>query len=82
MRILVDFRKPFVALEEALSLEGCEIVRYSEFEKSGIQNIDACLVDFCDSARCIRRLWRLKRDVGRIGAVMVGIDRDAPWLRG
>ncbi len=82
MRVLVDFRKPFVALEEALLLEGCEIVRYSEFEKSEIQNIDACLVDFCDSARCIRRLWRLKRGAERVGAVVVGIDRDAPWHKG
>lgn len=80
--MLVDFSKPFVALEQALLAEGCEIARYFEVEKSALQNVDACLVDFCDSARCLRRLWRLKRDAERAGAVVVAIDRDAPWHKG
>ncbi|QPK62110.1 glycosyltransferase family 1 protein [Methylomonas sp. LL1] len=82
MRIFIDFRKPFVALEQALFVEGCEIVRDYNWEQFGLEGFDACLVDFCDSARHIKRLWQMNRYSRKSGTILIGIDRDAPWHKG
>lgn len=82
MRVLIDFRKPFVALEHALSVEDCNIVRDYDWETFGLQGFDACLVDFCDGARHIKRLWKMNRYSRKSRTILVGLDRDAPWHKG
>jgi len=83
MRILVNFRKPFVALEEALAEQGCELVRNCWAPEEAIAlKADACLVDFCDGARHLWQLWRLSRALHNSSVTLIGIDRDAPWYKG
>ena len=83
MRLIVNFRKPFVALEEALQDAGCTIWRdVWRADDAHQHRIDACLLDFCDAARHLRHSWRLARSFRPLGIALVGIDRDAPWHKG
>ena len=83
MKLIVNFRKPFAPLEEALQGAGCtlarEVWRAEEAHRLGAE---ACLLDFCDAARRLRDVWRLSRSFRRLGISLVGIDRDAPWHKG
>lgn len=82
MRLLVDFRKPFVELEQALLLEDCTLVRMEHAALPFVGDFDACLVDFCDSARHLWRLHRIQRACRKKAIPLIGIDRDAPWHKG
>jgi len=83
MRLIVNFRKPFVPLEEALLGAGCSLLRnVSRADDASLGGSEACLVDFCDAARHLRELWRLTRAFRPLGVALVGIDRDAPWYKG
>ena len=83
MRLIVNFRKSFAPMEEALQDAGCtlarEVWRADEARRLGAE---ACLLDFCDAARCLRQVWRLSRSFRPLGIALVGIDRDAPWHKG
>jgi len=83
MRLIVNFRKPFAPLEEALQDAGCtlarDVWRADEARRLGAE---ACLLDFCDAARCLRQAWRLARSFRPLGVALAGVDRDAPWHKG
>lgn len=83
MRWIVNVRKPFVPLEEALEQAGCtllhEVRRADDPRALGAQ---ACLLDFCDAARDLRRSWQLAHALRRLGIAVVALDRDAPWHKG
>lgn len=83
MRLIVNFRKPFAPLEEALQDAGCtlarDVWRADEARRLGAE---ACLLDFCDAARHLRQAWRLARSFRPLGVALVGVDRDAPWHKG
>lgn len=83
MRLIVNLRKPFVPLEDALEQCGCTLLRgvwsRDALQQAGAQ---ACIVDFCDSARALRATWQLARNLRRLGVPLVALDRDAPWYKG
>ncbi|MEO5362613.1 MAG: glycosyltransferase [Magnetococcus sp. DMHC-8] len=82
MRLLIAFRKPFVALEDALAAAGCVLTRWIPgAHPLPAPEVDGVLVDFCEAARHLTAMWRLRRRLGRRVPV-VGIDRDAPWYKG
>jgi spore maturation protein CgeB len=83
MRLLIGFRKPFAALEEALAEAGCEFLRWvpGEPPPAALQ-ADAALVDVCDLARNLVSGWRLRRILRRFSTPVIGLDRDAPWHKG
>lgn len=83
MRLIVNFRKPFAPLEEALQDAGCTLARevWRADEASRLR-AEACLLDFCDAARSLGRAWRLARSFRPLGVALVGVDRDAPWHKG
>lgn len=84
MRIALNFRKPFTALEEALISEGCTLLRdvWPTSNEALDSNIDAWIVDFCDSARHLWKTLGLSGALKRAGLPMIGIARDAPWHKG
>lgn len=83
MRLIVNFRKSYAPLEEALQDAGCtlarDVWRADEARRLGAE---ACLLDFCDAARHLRQAWRLARSFRPLGVALVGVDRDAPWHKG
>ena len=83
MRLIVNFPKPFAALEEALEVESCSLAR-NIWNPGDARSVgaEACLLDFCSSARRLRDLWRLARVLRPLGVPLVAIDRDAPWYKG
>lgn len=83
MRLIVNFRKPFVALEEALQEAGCILQRdvWRADDARGLRP-EACLLDFCDAARRLYASWQLSRALRPLGIALVGLDRDAPWYKG
>jgi len=83
MRLIVNFPKPFAALEEALEGESCSLVRDTWNPAAArLSGAEACLLDFCSSARRLGPLWRLARSLRPLGVPLVAIDRDAPWYKG
>ncbi len=83
MHLIVRFRKPFVALEEALQEAGCALLREMTHADEALWRAStACLVDFCDAARQLGRSWRLSRLLRARAIALVAIDRDAPWHKG
>jgi len=83
MRLIVNFRKPMVALEEALQEAGCILQRdvWRADDARGL-GPEACLLDFCDAARHLFASWQLSRTLRPLGIALVGLDRDAPWYKG
>lgn len=83
MNLIVNFRKPFSPLEEALQDAGCTLARdVWRAEEARRLGAEACLLDFCDAARRLCELWRLSRSFRPLGIALAGIDRDAPWHKG
>ena len=83
MRLIVNLRKPFVPLEEALEQAGCALLRNVwRADEIGAGRPHACLVDFCDAARSLRQSWQLARTLRPLGIVLAALDRDAPWYKG
>ena len=82
MRLLIAFYKPFAALENALTAEGCHLLRWIPGSRPlPAPNVDGVLVDFCAAARNLVATWGLRRLVGD-GVPIIGINRDAPWHKG
>lgn len=83
MRLIVNFPKPFAALEDALAGTGCELLRRVwEPELAAKSAAEGCLLDFCDAARHLKMLWRLSRALRPAAIPLIAIDRDAPWYKG
>lgn len=76
MRLVMPFRRPFEALEEALQEAGCDIERNWKG-----QPVDAVLVDFCDAIRHPIQTWMMRHTMQK-SAPLVAIARDAPWHKG
>ena len=83
MRLIMNMRKPFIPLEEALEQAGCTLLRNVwAADEIRAARPHACLVDFCDAARSLRQSWQLARTLRPLGVVLGALDRDAPWYKG
>ena len=83
MRLLIGFRKPIAALEEALAEAGCDFLRWVPGDPPpAAPQADAALLDLCDLARHLVAGWRLRRTLVRSGTPVYGLNRDAPWHKG
>lgn len=83
MRAILNFRRGFPALAEALTALGVTVVEndWTPDTAPG-DDIAACLVDFYEAVRAPWRSFGLHRRIRRLGAPLVALDRDAPWHKG
>ncbi|MEO5345403.1 MAG: glycosyltransferase [Magnetococcus sp. YQC-9] len=84
MKILMGFRRPFVALEEALVEQGAVLVPWQPGAPlpRDMEEMDAAVLDFTEAARHLIRCFGLSRRLRALGKPIVAINRDAPWNKG
>ena len=83
MRAILNFRRGFPGLAEALSERGVTVVENDWAPDAGAgTGLAVCLVDFYEAVRAPWRSFGLHRRLRRMGAPLVALDRDAPWHKG
>jgi len=81
MKVALNFNKGFPALKEGFQVLGCEVVE-NAWNASALQGVDACIIELYEGVRQPWRTLRLKMALRRMGAPLIGVDRDAPWHKG
>ena len=79
MRAILNFRRGFPALAEALSGLGVSVIE-NDWAPDTAANV--CLVDFYEAIRAPWRSLGLHRRLRRMRAPLIALDRDAPWHKG
>ncbi|MBF0341955.1 MAG: glycosyltransferase family 1 protein [Magnetococcales bacterium] len=84
MRLLMGFRRPFQALEEALASQGESLIPWQPGTPLPTHAfpVDGAVVDYSEAARHLTSMIRLTYHLRRQGAPLVAINRDAPWNKG
>ena len=81
MKVALNFKKGYPALNEGFQELGCEIVE-NVWNTSDRQGVDAWIIELYEGVRQPWRTLRLKMALRRMGVPLIGIDRDAPWHKG
>ncbi|MBF0165438.1 MAG: glycosyltransferase [Magnetococcales bacterium] len=84
MKILMGFRRPFVALEEALIEQGVTLIPWRPGARlpEAVEEVDGALLDFTEAARHLIACFRLSRRLRARGIPVAALNRDAPWNKG
>ncbi|MBF0418164.1 MAG: hypothetical protein HQL86_07950, partial [Magnetococcales bacterium] len=84
MKILMGFRRPHHALEDALIAQGVRLIPWKPGATlpEAWEEVDAAVLDFTEAARHLLASYRLCRTLRGCGKPIAAINRDAPWNKG
>ncbi|GAB0058236.1 hypothetical protein SIID45300_02582 [Candidatus Magnetaquicoccaceae bacterium FCR-1] len=84
MKILMGFRRPFVALEASLMEQGVTLIPWKPGAPlpERVEEMDAAVLDFTEAARHPIACWTLARRLRPRNIPIAALNRDAPWNKG